>query len=278
MLGIERRAWRTRRPACWGDPTGVGAGDVERDPIDLELAGPDARYYDAPQMSAAGPPPHAVQPHARRPTGPETAAAARRLVLALVVLVLVGWGLGEACVALVGHADLNAVRELAAQRSRGLNALTRALSWVGSALVIVPLAVACCALLNHLGRTRDAVAIAVSLGGAILLYRCVKLLVARPRPPVEHLQAVTGASFPSGHATQSSAFYFALLLALLAARPRPMLSAAAVAGAIALVVAIAASRVYLGVHYPSDVVFGVLLGMGWAALVWSSIHAATPPS
>jgi undecaprenyl-diphosphatase len=101
----------------------------------------------------------------------------------------------------------------------------------------------------------------------MLLSYLVKLLVARPRPPVEHLQRVTGSSFPSGHATQASAFWFALVLAAPAIGASRAVTGLAAALALLLVLAVAASRVYLGVHYPADVVAGVLLGMSWAVFV-----------
>src|SRR5439155_19131452 len=89
----------------------------------------------------------------------------------------------------------------------------------------------------------------------------------RPRAPVEHLQAVTGSSFPSAHSTQASAFWSSLVSALRAAQVAPLLTRVATGLALALVLAVALSRVYLGVHYPVDVVAGVLLGTGWAVFV-----------
>ena len=101
----------------------------------------------------------------------------------------------------------------------------------------------------------------------MLIATLVKLLVARPRPPVEHLQAVTSWSFPSGHATQAGAFWFSLVFAMPAAGTSPKLTRVAAGVALLIVLAVAASRVYLGVHYPSDVVAGLLLGIGWAIYV-----------
>jgi len=117
----------------------------------------------------------------------------------------------------------------------------------------------------------EAVAVALSLGGAMLISDVVKPLVGRPRPPVEHLQAVGGYSFPSGHATQASAFWFSLVLAI-RARATPVTVGLAGAGAALIVAAVALSRVYLGVHYPSDVVAGVLLGTGWAMYVARTVR------
>jgi membrane-associated phospholipid phosphatase len=93
----------------------------------------------------------------------------------------------------------------------------RVVTWAGSAFLLVALAPIACLALVRTGLRRETLAVALSLGGAMLISDCVKLLVSRPRPPVEHVQAVTGSSFPSGHATQASTFWFSLVLALRAA-------------------------------------------------------------
>ncbi len=188
-------------------------------------------------------------------------------MLGFLVLVLIGWVAGELWLSIAGSADLDGVREIAAQRSGALDDLARVVTWAGSGWVLAPLAAICCLALLRAGLRSEALAIALSLGGAWLLWVFIKLLVARPRPPIEHLQAVGGTSFPSGHATQASAFWLALVLALRSAGASGTTSAAASAIALTLVLAVAASRVYLGVHYPGDVVAGVLLGGAWASLL-----------
>ena len=198
-----------------------------------------------------------------------------RLALGFLAFVLAGWGAGELWLSIVGSSgELDAVRDIAAQRTAALTDIARAVTWAGSALVLVPLALICCLALVRAGLRAEAFAVALSLGGAMLLSDLLKLLVSRPRPPVEHLQGVSGSSFPSGHATQASAFWFSLVLALRAAGTPRILTGVAAALSLVLVLAVAASRVYLGVHYPGDVVAGVLLGAGWTAYVWRSLREA----
>lgn len=193
--------------------------------------------------------------------------AGARLLLGLVTFVLVGWGVGELLLSALASADLNAVRDVAAERSGIVTQAARVLTWAGSAFLLVGLALIICLALGRAGLRREALAVAFSLGGAMLIAAWVKLLMVRPRPPVEHLQAVTGWSFPSGHATQASAFWLSLVLALDTAGAPPTITGVAAGLALMVVLVVAASRVYLGVHYPSDVTGGVLLGAGWALYV-----------
>jgi undecaprenyl-diphosphatase len=197
-----------------------------------------------------------------------------RLVLGFVAFVLVGWAVGDLWLSIVGSADVDEVRDVAAQRSAALTDVARVVTWAGSAFVLVPLALICCIALGWAGLRREALIVALSLGGAILLSDSIKLLVSRSRPPVEHLQAVTGTSFPSGHATQASAFWLSLVLVVRAAVAPPPVTCMAGAFALALVLGVAVSRIYLGVHYPGDVVGGVLLGTGWTAFVMRDVREA----
>ena len=193
-------------------------------------------------------------------------------MLGLAACVLVGWLAGELWVSIIGPSEADAMRSLAEQRSQTLIETARVITWAGSGFVLVPLAVVYCLVLGRAGLWREAAAVALSLGGAMLIYDLTKALTARPRPSVEHLQAVTGSSFPSGHATQASAFWLSLVLALRATRVSPFALRMAGIAATALVLGVAWSRVYLGVHYPSDVLAGVILGSGWALWVRRCLH------
>ncbi len=192
---------------------------------------------------------------------------AARLAVGLAVFVLLGWGVGELWTSVVGSVELNAARDVVAQRSAALTEVARVVTWAGSAFLLVPLALIACLALARAGLRREALAVALSLGGAMLISNWVKLLVSRPRPSVEHLQAVTGSSFPSGHATQASAFWFSLVFVLPAAGASSTLTRVVAGLVLVIVLVVAASRVYLGVHYPSDVIAGMLLGSGWATYV-----------
>jgi undecaprenyl-diphosphatase len=99
--------------------------------------------------------------------------------------------------------------------------------------------------------------------GALILDPAIKMLVGRLRPIVPHPVAMApGYSFPSGHTLDSTVFYGVMLLVFLPIIPR-RLRKPTIGLTIALLVAIGFSRVALGVHYPSDVIGGWLLGVAW---------------
>jgi undecaprenyl-diphosphatase len=115
-------------------------------------------------------------------------------------------------------------------------------------------------------RYRPALLVLVAVLGGTALSSALKLGLDRPRPDlVPHLVEVLSPSFPSGHAMLSTVVY--LTLGLLLARfefARPATRLYVVGCALGLVLLIGASRVYLGVHWPSDVLAGWCLGAAWA--------------
>lgn len=109
--------------------------------------------------------------------------------------------------------------------------------------------------------------------GALAVYSAVKRIVGRARPPVElALGEVPGQSFPSGHTTGSAAVYTALVLLVIAMVRREAARTAIVVGASVLIVLIAASRVYLGVHWTADVLAGLFVGITWAFWVVTPLY------
>lgn len=108
-----------------------------------------------------------------------------------------------------------------------------------------------------------------STAGGVLLSMATKLAFARPRPElVPHTTVAFTPSFPSGHAAMSAIVYLTLaaLLARLVAENR--LKIYCLGAALLLTTLVGISRVYAGVHYPSDVVAGWALGVSWATLTW----------
>jgi undecaprenyl-diphosphatase len=122
-------------------------------------------------------------------------------------------------------------------------------------------------LLRRSYRT-SAMILGATLGGYILS-NSLKVFYGRPRPDiVPHLAEVSSASFPSGHSMLSSVVYLTLgaLLARISTERRQKVYF--VAASFLLTFLIGASRVYLGVHYPTDVLAGWAAGTAWALLCW----------
>jgi len=130
---------------------------------------------------------------------------------------------------------------------------------------------AACLFLAAVRRLAEAAWLAVSLLGASLIDWVLKAVIDRPRPQiVPHLAQVSNASFPSGHAMISAAVYLTAGAMLCEALPRRRGRLVVMGFAGALVVLIGASRVYLGVHWPSDVLAGWCLGGLWALAVFAA--------
>jgi undecaprenyl-diphosphatase len=146
-------------------------------------------------------------------------------------------------------------------RSAWLDRLMAGATWLGSLWLLLPLAGLAAGRLLWRGRWREAGFVLLALPGASALGHLVKLWVARPRPDLfaAWLPVPEGWSYPSSHAMQATAAALALFLV---ARNRGAKKAVALAAAVLLV---GASRVYLQVHFPSDVIAGTLAAALWVA-------------
>jgi undecaprenyl-diphosphatase len=107
-----------------------------------------------------------------------------------------------------------------------------------------------------------------SVGGWVLNW-LLKAAFARSRPDiVPHLREVMSSSFPSGHALTSAAVYLTLGALLMRIAEGRLAKYYCIAIAMLLTFLVGSSRVFLGVHYPTDVVAGWLIGLSWALLCW----------
>ncbi len=163
--------------------------------------------------------------------------------------------------------DVQATAWISHHRVGWLTAVLRVVTWLGSGVVLVPVLVVACVLFRRLWRSwRPAVDIVVVYGWAVLLYSVMKDALQRPRPPVAgRLTAADGWSFPSGHSTQAATAWG--ILAVLAWIDRPVRRQVAIGiAAAAVILLVAASRWYLGVHWLSDVLAGMTLGIAVLSL------------
>jgi len=144
---------------------------------------------------------------------------------------------------------------------------------LGSNLIISFIALAVAGYLALAGKRGAAAYVLVAIVGAMLLGNLVKHLADRPRPDlVPHAVEVFTTSFPSGHATDSAAAYLTLGALLARLQPARRLKAYALSLAVLITLAVGLSRLYLGVHWPTDVLAGWTLGGGWALLCWTVVR------
>ena len=199
---------------------------------------------------------------------PEPASLARfplvSLAVAVLAILLFAW-LAES---VVEHATANfdsTMRGMVhAYTSPGLTRVMFGISFMGSGGLIAS-ALLAFALFRHFRWRRAAIWLVVTLAGALVLDLALKYSFHRPRPTPFFGPIPQTYSFPSGHSLFSFCFY-GVLAGLLAGRVRSMpLRVLIWTLAALLVLAIGLSRIYLGVHYPSDVIAGYLTGTIWVA-------------
>jgi undecaprenyl-diphosphatase len=138
---------------------------------------------------------------------------------------------------------------------------------LGGVAVLALLTIAAAGYLVAARKPATAAFLIAAIVGGALVSTLLKLVFDRPRPDlVGHLVEVYTASFPSGHATNSAVAYLTLGALLARAEDDRRVRVYLIAVAMALTLVIGFSRVYLGVHWPSDVLAGWCVGSAWAIL------------
>jgi undecaprenyl-diphosphatase len=224
-------------------------------------------------------PPHLPPPALRR----TVRALARRELLPLLLLLLMAgaaWCFvevadeveeGEAHGA--DTALLLALREPGAPADprgpRWLEEAARDVTALGSLVVLAGLTLAVAGFLALAGKRHVALLVTVAVAGGQLLNHLLKTGFDRPRPDlVPHAAQVFSSSFPSGHAMTAAATYLTLGALVARVQERRRVRVYLLAVAVAVTILVGVSRVYLGVHWPSDVLAGWAAGAAWAALCW----------
>lgn len=207
---------------------------------------------------------------------------ARELVtLALLAVIAGGLWLFAEVAGAVTEGDVHALDEriLLALRApsspadplgpRWIQEMGRDLTALGGVAVVTLVTLAAAGYLWLSRRRRSMGFLIVAVGGGQLLSLALKRWFDRPRPDlVPHGSFVYTASFPSGHAMMSAVTYLTIAALLARVVPGRRMKLFVVAWALAFTALAGASRVYLGVHWPTDVVAGWALGASWAVAWW----------
>ncbi len=175
----------------------------------------------------------------------------------------------------VAHLDAGAWDFALHHRGPGLTRVMRVITFLGNGWTLGVLAALVAGVLFFERQRKRALFVVAASVGAGLLNVVLKAVFARPRPELAlRLSAAGGYSFPSGHSMAAAAIITTVVLVVITRHPRARWVAAAL-GAL-LIFAIGASRVYLGVHYASDVLAGWALGASWP--LWLRPLLLTPAS
>lgn len=201
------------------------------------------------------------------------------LLSGAVVAVAFTWAFAE----LAGHVrkgstqafDDMVMQWVAAHRYPALESTMLEITALGTGVVVGMIVLIAGMFLWLNAHKHSAVLLIASTLGGIVLNGLLKIGFARPRPQVfEWGTRAMSSSFPSGHAMSAAVVYGTV--AYLAARLQRRTAARVLTLVFAalIIIAICISRVYLGVHYPSDILAGLIIGLAWAAFCMTVLEAA----
>lgn len=201
------------------------------------------------------------------------AAAVAISALGLVAFLAIGHEVGEEAVLGMDRALLLVMRDPAnAANPLGPAWLQEAvleMTALGGFTLIITVLLAVVGYLVVAGFRGPALFLVLSVWTGWLASQTLKSLYARPRPDlVPQLDLVHTASFPSGHAMMTTLVYLTLATVIARVADSTAVRVYVFAAAIVISVLVGLTRVYLGVHWPSDVLAGWALGAAWAALSW----------
>lgn len=202
-----------------------------------------------------------------KPGTPGGARAEWRLLAELSLGCVIAFVLLVILQSLTSSLDSAALLAVTRWRTPALVRVMQAVSWLGSGAAEFPFAFGFVGFLTWRGRKRDAAEYFGWCLGGWMVYALLKTAIHRPRPHlVPYLSGSGWFSFPSGHAMLGPIIYVFAALLILPSIERRSHRILLLASAWGLSLLIAFSRVYLGVHYPTDVIAGLLAGTAWLGL------------
>jgi undecaprenyl-diphosphatase len=207
------------------------------------------------------------------------AALGLSVTIGLVVIGLTGWAFGAITQDVVAREsstiDDPVNRLFISHRDPTLTSASKAITFLGSAPVLIFLVLLVGLVWFLRRRTWRPLLLGIgAYGGATILSNSIKALIDRPRPPAsEWLVHVSGSAFPSGHATESVAVYGIIAALAAAATPYWGRRVGVWVGALIIWTMVGTTRLYLGVHWLTDVLGGTALGGVWLFSFLTAVHA-----
>lgn len=170
--------------------------------------------------------------------------------------------------------DESVMRWMGAHRIEWIERSLIEITALGTGLVVMMIVVISALFLIATQHRFSAFLLLVASAGGIVLNAVLKSSFDRPRPQLfEWLTEPSSSSFPSGHAMSSAIVYFTVAYLIARLEKRRWMRVVTIISSLLIVLLISISRLYLGVHYPSDVLAGMIIGLAWAGFCLAGLEA-----
>jgi undecaprenyl-diphosphatase len=171
--------------------------------------------------------------------------------------------------------DVAILQWLHNHQSKPLTALMVEMTYLGTGTVVIVVVGVAALFLWHTEHKHSARLLLAATVGNILLNGALKLVYHRARPSVFEWQTTAvSSSFPSGHAMSATVVYGTVAYLLVRLQRHRWAKVLTVTTAVLLILLICLTRLYLGVHYPSDVIGGIIVGLAWASFCMATLEAS----
>jgi undecaprenyl-diphosphatase len=171
--------------------------------------------------------------------------------------------------------DVAALQWLGAHHTPWLTTIMTEVTPLGTGIVVMAIVGVTAAFLWHTEHKISAQLLLAATAGNIVLNNVLKLYFDRARPNVFEWQThAASSSFPSGHAMSATVVYGTVAYLLARLQKQAWSRAITLVTAIVMIALICTTRLYLGVHYPSDVLGGIVVGLAWAAFCMATLEAS----
>jgi undecaprenyl-diphosphatase len=192
------------------------------------------------------------------------------------VMIAIGLVLTHALDASVGQWDLHVNRWFVTRRTTGLNDVTAVVTGAVNTLPVIGVAAVVVGVLWWRDRVREAAFLAIALTLEVTVFLTTAFVVARPRPAVPRLDSVPPtSSFPSGHTAAATVLFVGLAFVVICCTTAPLARVLSALLAAVFVTGVGFGRVYRGLHSPSDVFAGALLGIACLVVAATAVRVAS---
>lgn len=171
--------------------------------------------------------------------------------------------------------DVAVLTWLGTKHAPGVTTFMNEISPLGTGAVVLMVVGVTAGFLWHTQHKHSARLLLAATVGSIILNNVLKLYFNRPRPSVFEWQThAASMSFPSGHAMSATVVYGTIAYLLARLQQRRWARALTLSLAVFIILLISLTRLYLGVHYPSDVIAGIIIGLAWSGFCMATLEAS----